>query len=333
MNDSHKDITNYHADRVKLTSAQLDTLRKRRNANRDRLKRELKNNGNPLPVDFVIQGSNKARTTIQEPENAYDIDDGAIFLKEDLVGERGGDKSALEAKKMVCDALDDSSFKTPPEVKTNCVRVHYDDGSHVDIPVYRRTTDANGNDFHEIASADWKESNPMGVNEWFEDCLGRRSDDGRHQMRTLIRLIKAYCKHRTGYNLPSGFILTVLVDEKYGDHDERLDRAFRNLIIAIRDRLSCDFTVRHPVVDENLAESADPKCAKLKELLTTSIEDLKVLDPGNCSRSKALKAWKKVFNTDYFNDAIKEAEENEKKTSAAAVAATIMPKPYCSGER
>jgi hypothetical protein len=232
---------------------------------------------------------------------------------------------------MVRDAIDDGAFKTPPEVKTNCVRVHYNDGSHVDIPVYRKITETGGSERFEIASSTWKKSDPKGVNGWFDTQIGLRVGDASDQMRTLIRLIKAYCKHRPGSSLPSGFILTVLVDEKYWNHDPRLDRAFRNVITAIRDRLAIRKRVPHPVVDENLAEESDKKCAKLQELLTTSLENLTVLDRANCRRSEALKAWKKVFNTNYFDQAISDAEVDEKRAASAAVASVaVMPKPYAS---
>lgn len=333
MKDCNKNITDYHKDRVVLNPDQRKLLRDRRNANRDRLKRGLKAAEKPLPKEFVIQGSYYAKTTIQEPEGAYDIDDGAVFLDEDLKGPQGGDMSPLDAKKMVRDAVDDGSFKTPPEVKTNCVRVHYNDGSHVDIPVYRKKALGDGTEQFEIASSSWRVSDPKGVNRWFDERLGLRSGENPDQMRVLIRLLKAYCKHRPGYSLPSGFVLTVLVDEAYWIYDERLDRAFRNLITAVRNRLATSKLVRHPVVDENLAESDDPKCAKLQELLTTSIEHLSVLDRASCRKSEALKAWKKVFNTDYFNDAIAEAEAEEKLAACAAVASVaVMPKPYASGE-
>src|SRR5262249_36820625 len=58
----------------------------------------------------------------------YDIDDGVYFDKGVLVGDRGAEMSALQARQMVRDALDDGSFKTPPEVRTNCVRVYYEAG-------------------------------------------------------------------------------------------------------------------------------------------------------------------------------------------------------------
>lgn len=334
MKDNNKDIEKYHQDRVILNPDQRKRLRDRRNANRDRLNRGLTANDKPLPKEFVTQGSYAAKTTIQEPDNAYDIDDGAVFDIEDLKGPQGGIMSPRDAKNMVRDAVDDGSFKTPPEVKTNCVRVHYNDGSHVDIPVYRRTTHADGSETFEIASSVWRESNPKGVNRWFNDSLAKRNDEALDQMRVLIRLMKAYCKHRPGYSLPSGFVLTVLIEEKYWVHDSRLDRTFRNLITAIRDRLSTSKRVKHPVVlAENLAEEDDPKCAKLKDLLTTSLEHLAVLDRANCRRSEALKAWKKVFNPDYFDGEISAAESEEKRAASVAVAAVaVMPKPYASLE-
>lgn len=334
MKDTNKDIEKYHQNRVILNHDQRKRLRDRRNANRDRLKRGLTANGKPLPKEFVTQGSYAAKTTIQEPDNAYDIDDGAVFDIDDLKGPQGGIMSPRDAKNMVRDAVDDGSFKTPPEVKTNCVRVHYNDGSHVDIPVYRKTTHTDGTETFEIASSVWRESNPKGVNRWFNDSLAKRNDAAQDQMRVLIRLMKAYCKHRPGYSLPSGFVLTVLIEEKYWNHDSRLDRAFRNLVTAIRDRLSVSKRVKHPVVQaENLTEEGDPKCAKLKDLLTASLEHMAVLDRANCRRSEALKAWKKVFNTDYFDDEISAAESDEKRAASVAVAAiAVMPKPYASLE-
>jgi len=85
------------------------------------------------------------------------------------------------------------------------------------------------------------------------------------------------------------------------------------------------------VVDENLADEGDSKCLKLQELLTTSLEHLAVIDRASCRRSEALKAWKKVFNTDCFDQAISDAEAAEKRAASAAVAAVaVMPKPYAS---
>ena len=72
------------------------------------------------------------KTMTRHAAKDYDIDDGVYFDKEDLVGERGAEMSALQARQMVRDALDDGSFKKPPEARKNCVRVYYEAGFHVD---------------------------------------------------------------------------------------------------------------------------------------------------------------------------------------------------------
>lgn len=331
MKNCHQDIADYHASRVILPTSSRTSLRERRNANRDRLKRGLCKNSDPLPIEFVAQGSYAHKTTIQERNNAHDIDDGAVFDEQGLKGKNGAEKSPLDARKMVRDAVDDGTFKTPPDVKTNCVRVHYNDGSHVDIPVYRQIENEDESVSFELASSYWRASDPKGVREWFEKCRSRRINEGGDQLRDLVRLFKAFCKNRPGYNLPGGFVLSVLVDECVLDYNPRLDELFRNVATAIRDRLLRSLKVNHPVVDERLAEEGDAKCRNLRDRLTDAIEKLAALDRANCRRSEVLKGWKAVFNTDFFNQAIEEAEAEEKRQSIAAVATvSCMPKPYAS---
>lgn len=327
MRNCSDDLLNYEKDKVKLTSDQRAQLRERRDANRDRIRNGLKKEELPEPKTFVPQGSDAMQTTIQEPDNDYDIDDGVVFTAESLQGSRGADKAALEARQMIRDVVDDGSFKTPPEVKTNCVRVHYSDGPHVDIPVYRETSvDEN----YELASADWKESDPEGVNGWFRDSAGLAGEKGRTQIKRIIRLLKAFCMARQSYALPSGFVLTVLVLEQYGDCDERLDRALRHVLEGVHDRLDHDLHVRHPVVDEWLIDDGSAsKTEKLRDLLSSAIKEMEGLDLPSCSQSRGLKVWKKIFLTDYFDDEIANAEEDERaKTAAAVVSSGTVVKPY-----
>src|SRR6185437_12846619 len=143
-----------------------------RNSNRDRLRKGLSKNAKPAQLEFKSQGSYAMKTMVQHPELDYDIDDGAYFAKEDLVGPRGAELTALQARQMVRDAIDDGSFKAAPEVRKNCVRVYYAAGYHVDVPVYRRviTKDILGREtiHYELASSDWKRSDARDVTAWFE---------------------------------------------------------------------------------------------------------------------------------------------------------------------
>ncbi len=148
-------------------------MRNRRDANRDRLKDGLKKAEKPAPTDFIEQGSYAMRTMTQHPEKDYDIDDGVYFRKETWSALRGGEMTALEARQMVRDAVDDDSFNTPPEVKKNCVRVQYNAGYHVDLPVYRWvvTMDLLGREVSrhaELASSEWKRSDARDVTDWFD---------------------------------------------------------------------------------------------------------------------------------------------------------------------
>ncbi len=332
MQDCNSDIKEYHSDRVKLTAAQKDKLRGWRDSNRDRLRRGLENNEDPSPLKSVAQGSFAMHTTIQEPGNEYDIDDGVVFSQESLQGPHGAEKKALDARNMVRDAVDDGSFKRQPEIKTNCVRVFYNEGPHVDIPVYR--SDGNG---YELASADWKESDPKGVNAWFAERADLKKDLGLKHFRELIRLLKSMCKNRPFYSLPSGFVITVLVDKCYDNiGDDRLDIDLYNVIESLRKRLAGNLYVLHPVVATELLIDGNNvhKTEKLKEVLDYAAEKLECLKLQSCTHLQALKAWRDVFNTDYFKDKIT-AEEEKAKTKAREMvvgAAIYNPRQHSENE-
>jgi len=247
MYDCNAQISKFHKEHVTLNSDQQGRMRSRRNANRDRVKKGLKDNNDPVYTDTVSQGSYAMRTMIQDANNDYDIDDGQIFTKSDLVGKQGAEMSPLDVRKMVRNAAHDSSFNKPPVVLKNCVRVYYNDGSHVDIPVYRILEDGS----LELASSQWKGSSPTEVTQWFDDSVSNKSPDPRvdgGQMRRITRLTKMFMRSRDSWKtqMPSGFCISVLIDECYKSDLYRDDVALYDTMAAIRDRLSYDKTVAHP---------------------------------------------------------------------------------------
>jgi hypothetical protein len=303
MYDCSKMIVEYHDQRVRLPEKVQGALRKHRDANEDRVKSGLIKASDPSPLFFVIQGSYDMETIIQQPANDYDIDDGIVFDAEELTGPRGGAMSALEARQMVCSALQYEQFKTPPEVRKNCVRIYYSEGHHVDMPVYRQVSDAFGNTRLELASSDWRQSDPKAVTKWYADAVRSKSPDttnGR-QMRRVTRLLKAFAASRD--RMPSGFVLSVLVNEAYSAWNGRDDIAFVRTLERIYTRLQVSLIVQHPVVSEFLSKgNEDPRLVDLRYQIGRALESLKVLYDPACSGKAAVNAWKKVFGSDFFDE-------------------------------
>jgi len=335
MYNCHEDMLAYHNDKVTLPESERREMKDRRNANRDRLKDGLKRDGEPQPLEIKSQGSYAMRTMVQHPSKDYDIDDGAYFDKEALKGSKGGDKTPADAKEMVRKALHDDKFKTPPEVRTNCVRVYYDAGYHIDVPVYRRVTKKNffGEEetFDELASTEWKRSNPLAVTDWFNKENKNQSPnlDNGGQLRRNTRLLKKFARSRDSWapRIASGFMITKLVTERYAPNDKREDRALYDTMVAIRDRLNNSLQVKHPTVEGEMLTSGpdDAKAKFLRDKLDWAIGELKVLFESDCTREKALKAWDNVFNTDFFISRLEKIAEKSAAASAVsnATGATI----------
>lgn len=318
MPDCSKEFLAFHDDKVRLSETIQEKLRNHRDANRERLIKGLNENKKAKPFGFLIQGSYDMETIIQHPKNDYDIDDGVIFKSEDLRGPQDGWLSPLQVRQMVCEAVQDSRFNKPPEVRTKCVRVHYEEGHHVDIPAYRQVTSILGRTYLELASAEWRESNPKSVTEWFDNqvkALSPDEDGTRQQMRRSVRLLKAFAKSRESWDMPSGFILSVLISEKYKPMSRRDDVSFHETIRGISSRLQGDLTVRHPIVEEQLTKtSEDPQMVELKSQLIKGLEGLQVLHDNDCTKKAALQAWGKFFNSDFFDKYIDDGEKGRGPT-------------------
>jgi hypothetical protein len=335
MFDCADDVLAHHDEEVTLPQADRTAMHDRRNANRERLKKGLREAKKPAAREFVSQGSYAMRTMVQHPANDYDIDDGVYFTKESLVGDRGGELSALQVRQMVRDAIDDGSFNTKPEVRKNCVRVYYVAGYCVDLPVYRRVTtkDAWGREtyHHELASSEWKRSDARDVTDWFENENTQKSpdaDNGR-QLRRIARQIKKFARSRDSWSrqILSGFGITKLVTECFHGDADREDVALYETMKAIRDRLIYNLVVAHPVTpNETITNGTDDARASfLRDRLGEAIETLAPLLQADCTRKQALKCWDKAFATDFFSERDQPAAKKASLLKAASVAPAAAP--------
>ena len=318
MFDCSKDVRAYHDQEVNLPVKERDAMRGRRNANRRRVGDGLENADKPAPNEFVSQGSYAMKTMVQAPDKDYDIDDGVYFHKDDLVGERGAEMSPLQARQMVRNAVDDGSFKQVPEVRSNCVRVFYQEGYHVDQPVYRRvvTPMLFGDDevHYELASSSgWKRSDARDVSAWYEEARSE-SPDG-HLLLRINRDLKKFARSRQSWRagILSGFGISVLVVERF-KADDREDVALYDTVVAIRDRLNWNLQIAHPVTPDDYITDGfnDARARSFRDKLSDAINWLQPLFRDDCTREKALKCWDKVFSTTFFSERL----EDEQRASA-----------------
>src|SRR5947208_16330632 len=110
MFDYSERIYAFRVEKVRLSTDFLERLLAHRKANRDRLMNRIKdyipgvsiNDGN-----FKPQGSVAVRLIIQTQfsETEYDIDDGLVIWKDELVDENGAELSAEKVKESICAAL------------------------------------------------------------------------------------------------------------------------------------------------------------------------------------------------------------------------------------
>lgn len=305
MYDLSKDFLTFYDKHVKLPLKEQQELRQKRDTNLTRLRNGLSEYNSENKTDYNVaetrtQGSMAMHTTVQNDEKDYDIDVAVVFDKDNLNG-----LGPLAARNMVAAALRKKckSFNVEPEVKTNCVRIIYADGYHVDFAIYRRYKE-NANDStykYEHAGSSWTSRDPAAINDWFCNEISDLGDD----LRKIIRMSKMFCKSRTSWvNMAAGLIQTVVCDEKIQSYD-RIDEAFYYTMKAVEERLEASIEVTNPTdtsVSLLQTENHRTKVKNWKNRLAAKLSDLDILFDSKCTQVEARDAWYKFFNHDFWYD-------------------------------
>ena len=315
MSKCAKEIRDFHDKEVDLAESKQRDIRDKANANQQRIKRGLAEKG-PKPVGFWPQGSYAMRTMINRRKNDYDIDTGCYFNSGDI-----GDITPSALRQKIRDAVTDERFNTPPEIKKNCVRIHYDEGYHVDVPVYK----VIGKNSVRLASAqEWLDSDPLRITQWFEQQVDAKKPV---DLRKIVRLLKAFCS-----NSPSGLVISALASKiaiADCDDDEMLHQAMKDIKALLKD---ANFSVS--LMGETLEPQDSAVIIKFHDRLAKALDDLAVLDNPSSSKIDQLKAWHKVYPCDFFENLIKkeikEVADSVRKgfiapTIGGGVAATSSP--------
>lgn len=331
MHDYSEQIESFRDQKVRLSTDFLDKLLAHRKANRDRLISRLPVEIPGLTIgesSFKPQGSVAMQTVIQTrfQDDEYDIDDGVVLWKHQLVKRDGTELTAAESKGRVREALKDARFSRQPRIHTNCVRVFYADKDeekhHVDFAVYRKWTDGNENTRRELASEDsWVESDPTQVNVWFDSIVESRNTmtyGWGTQFRQLIQLLKRFCRSRpdTEWDMPNGMKLTMLVAECQPAYKARIDVAFRELLTSLKDRLLWNKRICNladPAKTALTKTDADSNVTTLLTHVQEAIAKLKELDKSENDNAEAARsAWDWIFKSDgFFKEFDAEREKGE----------------------
>lgn len=301
MFDLSSEMGNFYNEEVVLSGETQTNLHKKRKLNVDRLIAGLKeyneeNNTSYKVVYTVTQGSIAMHTAVQNDKLDYDIDVAIIFDKENI-----GDVGSQAIKTVVVDSLNRkcTGFSVAPEAKTNCVRVVYKDGYHIDFAIYRKIKQYDGSYEYEHAGSDWRSRDPKAITDWFRDEVKAKGV----VLRQVIRLLKMFSKSRESWQMPGGLIQSVLCDEVSLSTYTRIDEVLYHCLKAIKDRLMWNKQVWNPT-DTSLSlllkESDKEKLNNLYNRLALYIKKLDPLFDEKCDKSTACAAWNNFFNHEYW---------------------------------
>ena len=306
MYDVSKEFRKFYKNYVVLQSEKQQNLRDKKDLNIKRLEDGLVLYNEEKGTSYAIaekrvQGSMAMATVVQNDSNDYDIDVAIVFDRSNI-----GDLTPLQARRLVCNALEKKcgQFKVTPECKTNCVRVQYADGYHVDFAVYRRFKDDDTSEYsyEHSGGSNWTARDPAAITKWFQDEVKEKGTE----LRQVVRLSKMFCKSRSGWvNMPGGLIQSVLCNEVFATEYDRLDEIFYYTMINIRDRLEESTEVYNPTDSEISLLSAQNHYDKMNNWLSRlsdKLEKLSILERDDCTYKEAVTAWETFFNHTFWTE-------------------------------
>lgn len=326
----HKEINEFYEEHVRLKS-ERKKLMDHRDVNLTALKDGLKKLEYPTSFDSKDQGSYAMSTINKHLDKNYDIDVAVIFEKDNLPANPADARKRIEAAMIE----GGGEFKTPPQAKTNAVRVSYAEGHHVDLAVYRKYKDTLGNSIIEHAGPEWTTRNPVDITNWFTDAVqGKSPTKGggavvvEMQLRRIVRWLKMYAKSRSSWDLPCGLIISTLAVERYASNSYRDDASLYDTMVSIRDRLKLDKEVKNPVEPTQYLTSREKDKTRIKNFeqkLDFAIGKLSPLFNLNCARPDALKAWNEVFDHSYWTAKLEEESKSALKKDGPVIIKPLGP--------
>lgn len=319
MADLQSEFNEFHK-KIVLTSAKKESLRKSRNAIRDRIRQFFRGTLEVEAPKFFGQGSYAMGTTVNPLDGEFDIDDGVYFQHLDKNDDSNWPTPETVHRWLV--KATDGHTNEKPIDKRNCVRVRYAGQYHLDLPAYAELNDAFM--LAEKGAKGWHYSDAKAVTNWFKEEVKEQGE----QLRRIVRYLKAWSDFQAGRRgkMPSGFILTVLAVQNMRK-SESDDVSLADVASAIFDSVHPVFCIYNPVDnDEELTvRLSDEQKARFQEAISDLASDaayaIDTDDP-----EKASELWRGQFG-DRFPAVKEEVEDHEREENAAKLAAFYVAKP------
>lgn len=275
-----------------------------------------------IQPEFRLQGSFAMDTIITPIKTSngleYDLDDGVY-----LIGSSHEAPKTIQAyHNWIYNATNSHTTKANQD-KTTCVRVLFQSGRHIDLPIYYQ----NGNKIYLAhKTKGWIESNPVEFANWF-------NNQATSQLKRIVRYLKAWKNYRenknTNLKLPSGFALTILATNNYHKTDND-DEAFLKTIQNIYKELENNFECLRPTTPKNedvFDDFSETKKNDFMNYLKSLIVDAeKAYNESNYKVASEL--LQKQFGNRFPTGRDQDSKDKLKKISSALGATAIKPKPY-----
>ncbi len=273
---------------IALNSSHKESLRKSRNAVRDKIREYFRDQQNGFFPKFHGQGSFMMNTIIEPLDGEFDIDDGIYFKVEAKPFQ-----SISTFHRWICEAVDGHTKQSPIDKQT-CIRLVYARQYHLDLPIYYIIEGQTPYLAHK--GKGWIKSDPREFLKWFNSKA-----DNNGQLKRIVRYLKAWSDYRKG-DLPSGLIFSILAANNI-IFDERDDVALYQTLLNIKSSLELNFVCYRPTtpVYENLLEdySKTNKDYFLEQLDSFIQSAEKALDEKT-NQKGACKAWQRHFGNERF---------------------------------
>lgn len=324
MANLHDAFGTYY-EKIKLAKWKKESLKKGRDAIRERIRNHFRENlKKPIPK-FHGQGSYAMRTTVNPLEGEYDIDDGVYLQHLDTTDDKDWPSPATVHRWLV-EAVEGHTKEKPMDKKT-CVRVRYAGHYHLDLPAYAQK---EGKYFLAVKDEQgWRESDPKALTVWFINQVKSQGE----QLRRNMLYLKAWADFQKGRKgkMINGLILTVLAAHHYRS-SERDDVSLAETVKAIYAAVNDDFVVFNPVDgNEKLTDRLTDRQKDRFQKAIAELAEQAEWAVNTQDKEETSKLWRKQLG-DRFPKVEKDKDDSRKKEQIAALTAGCIannpPKPW-----